>query len=108
MALCLGAGLNLGKHCVFAWPQTSNFGQNTSSLKSSSAAGPPKHSAGYILQTINSCDGNQVSPVSLKLNQTYNAVSMPNNASLEGAVTASSNACIGEECDCSLSFPTDP
>lgn len=109
MALCLGAGPNLGKHCVLAWPQTScNFGQSTSSLKSSSAAGPPKNSAEYVLQTINSSNGNQVSPVSLKLKQTYNTVSMPNNASLEGAVTASSSACIGEECDCSFSFPTDP
>lgn len=91
-----------------AWLYTScNFGQSTSSLVFSPAVGPPNNSARHTLQ-INSSGGNQVSPVSLRLKQTYNAVSMLNNVSLWGAVTASSSACIGEECDCSLSFPTDP
>lgn len=102
---CASRELNLGKHCLLAWPQTScNFGRSIPRILICSRA-TEEHCRLYLQEIINSSGRRQVSPISLRLKQTYNAVLMLNNVSLLGAVTASSNACIAEECDCSFLSP---
>lgn len=102
----LGCWAELGQ---WDCPQTScNFGKALHPLLPHLQQGHQLKSAGYMLQIINSSGGNQDSPISLRPKQAYKAVSVLSNISPHGPAAASSSACIGEACNCSLSFSTDP